>query len=424
MRIICSPDMMDTITPQAENEAAKSLLDLVRRSSECSVGRLTTDTSRTKKNNNNLFLFDKNSFTAKNYCRSGGCQPDYQVENHGYPSLFSLTNANGSMNQNAFSSTADEDSTEGGLVVLPNSPSFLLPPPAVPNRVTCSSPLATSSIDSNDSSSNASIESHNISNTDDCLIASISSSSPNKADVPAVLMTLLLDPENHNTLTFLPSNRAFVISNRKAFARVLMRNHFKLTKFGCFVGKLQRWGFNHHSDASNPECHFFYHPHFIKDDWKSLLKIKYSPRSNKEDAVRLKRSAAEMPSACVERGHLHFQGVRQAIDRHVELTTMCDSLRVHRRMKRELSLLDDDDAGTRTKNIINAAIACLMRDEDHTRDLIAREKSSHVAFQAIVAHRERNGSKGNSPFYQMNKTQGRGNTNILDDGHYDSFWSE
>jgi len=357
---------MNMITPHAESEAANSLLALVRRASDaCGISDANENGAYTNNSNKRPDNEKLKETTAPTVAKSN-------------------SESNHAPTPNA-SSDAKKDIDFDHVVGREDSS----PPLAsVPDRVMCSSPLATSSIDSNHSSSYTSLEeSHrdaigqeNINRNS--MISAISFSS-NKADVPDVLMRLLLDPENHSTLSFLPHNRAFAVSNAKAFSKFLMRRKFKLTKFGCFVGKLQRWGFTHHSDASNPECHLFYHPHFIKDDWKSLLKIKYSPRSNKEDAAKLNCSIpGEGSSFSLRRGNLQFQAIQRAINRHIELTTMCDSLR---RMPGVAPAQQDpgNNQGTRTKNIINAAIECLMHDED----LIARKRSGQFSHRGVLQRR-------------------------------------
>ncbi len=98
---------------------------------------------------------------------------------------------------------------------------------------------------------------------------------------PEVLMHLLLDPEHYSAMHFLPNGDEFVICNVKGFVKSLMKKHFRLTKFGCFIGKLQRWGFTLTSEGLDPELYVFRHPLFRKNDPESLKKMKYCPRSSK-----------------------------------------------------------------------------------------------------------------------------------------------
>ena len=90
----------------------------------------------------------------------------------------------------------------------------------------------------------------------------------------------------------------------------------------------------------------------------------------------------EGSSSSLRRGNLQFQAIQRAINRHIELTTMCDSLR---RMPGVAPAQQDpgNNQGTRTKNIINAAIECLMHDED----LIARKRSGQFSHRGVLQRR-------------------------------------
>ncbi len=197
--------------------------------------------------------------------------------------------------------------------------------------------------------------------------------------VPEVLMHLLLQPEYSNIMHFLNDNRTFVIENVNKFGVNLMKQYFKLTKFGCFVGKLERWGFTHYTDNER-NCHMFYHPLFIRNDWTSLAKIKYSPRSTiantvKKDCVNDRKQISRVPhstAAGISQGsgfqatsiHDTAAKLRNEVNRCHELSSLCP-------MSIE-GIIPQSAVCNATKEVVEAAIECIMRDEDHTANLLAR----------------------------------------------------
>ena len=268
----------------------------------------------------------------------------------------------------------------------------------IPSRVNCTSPLTTSSIDS-DASTSAPLPPEEVIFGDDSSTSSTTNNSKVFSEesidhcsairskrramksVPEILMHLLLNPEeNLSTMHFLPDNEAFVISNMKKFSTSIMRKWFKLTKFGCFIGKLQRWGFYHRSNDSTPESHLFHHPCFKKDDWTSLLKIKYSPRrtttNNKIDPKDENNRASigfNITSS--------FRSIQETIDRHIELTAMSNKLRKDLSPQQESSVLSFLHPTTcaASKKIVSEAIECLLRDEEHTKSLLLRNHRAAAA---------------------------------------------
>ncbi len=195
--------------------------------------------------------------------------------------------------------------------------------------------------------------------------------------VPEVLMHLLLQPEYNSIMHFLHDNRTFVIENVNEFGVNLMKQYFKLTKFGCFVGKLERWGFTHYTDSER-NCHMFHHPLFIRNDWMSLAKIKYSPRSTiantVKDDVNDRKQMSRVPLSTalgLSQGsgfqtsiHDTAAKLRNEVNRCHELSTLCP-------MDIE-GIIPQSAVCKITKEIVDAAIECLMRDEDHTANLLAR----------------------------------------------------
>ena len=215
---------------------------------------------------------------------------------------------------------------------------------------------------------------------------------------PEVLMHLLLDPENHSAMHFLPNGDALVICNVKEFLKSLMNKYFRLTKFGCFIGKLERWGFTHTSEGLDPELHVFRHPLFRKNDQESLKKMKYCPRSSKGTNGSTfpylgTNSRTQKGSSPTSIDSAPFQSIQDTINRHVELSTMYSDIQRSQDVSQRASPIVVAPAVT-TKSIVDAAIACLQRDESMPRNAInpvsnpMHHISSNPYSKYTVAHRE------------------------------------
>jgi len=218
---------------------------------------------------------------------------------------------------------------------------------------------------------------------------------------PEVLMHLLLDPENYSAMHFVPNGEAFVICNVKEFSKSLMNKYFRLTKFGRFIGKLQRWGFTRTSEGLEPEFYVFRHPLFRKDDPESIKKMKYCPRSSKgtngftfPDLGTNSRS--QRGSYPTSTGSAPFQSIQDTINRHVELSTKYTEIQRNQDVSERAGPIIVAPAVT-TKNIVDAAIACLQRDENMPRNAITNPPirdprhlilSSNPYSKYTVAHRE------------------------------------
>jgi len=271
--------------------------------------------------------------------------------------------------------------------------SILKLPASIPSRVICQSNQAdeASSIESNASDRrNRAIEDGNV----------FPSSKKGSAitTTPEVLMHLLLDPENYSTMHFLPNGDAFVICNVKEFLKSLMKKYFRLTKFGCFIGKLQRWGFTHTSEGLDPELYVFRHPLFRKDDPESLKKMKYCPRSSKGTNGSTfpylgTNSRSQRGSSPTSIDSAPFQSIQDTINRHVELSTMSSKIQRNQDVSQRTSPIVVAPAAT-TKHIVDAAIACLQRDESMPRNAInpIRNPMHHISSNPYskytVAHKE------------------------------------
>jgi len=97
---------------------------------------------------------------------------------------------------------------------------------------------------------------------------------------PEVLMTLLLDPNNGDIMTFLPDGKFFAMRS-KEFAEQIMPQHFKVASFEEFLELVHDWGFTRIDDGSNDEnttvcsgIQVFRHPQFQRHS-RSYMSMKY-----------------------------------------------------------------------------------------------------------------------------------------------------
>jgi len=218
---------------------------------------------------------------------------------------------------------------------------------------------------------------------------------------PEVLMHLLLDPENYSAMHFLSNGDAFVICNVKEFLKSLrMKKYFRLTNFGSFIGKLQRWGFTHTSEGLDPELHVFRHPLFRKDDPESLKKMKYCPHSSKGangstfPYLGTNSRRSQRGSSPTRIDSAPFQSIQDTINRHLELSTMYSEIQRNQQDFSQRASPIVVASAVKTKIIVDAAIACLQGDESMPECAInpirysMRHLSSNPYSKYTVAHRE------------------------------------
>ena len=225
--------------------------------------------------------------------------------------------------------------------------------------------------------------------------------------LPAKLMTLLLDDTFSDILTFLPDGKAFIITRLKLFISSLMSRFLGISKFSTFVRKLNHWGFEQINNQSGPIE--FRHPLFVKGDWKSLQKLRLRPRSQpltekistgtpssfqivpRRKVVSRSSSPQNIQSETDISRSSSPQHVQSIINRHLEISDTLDAkIKILREENRrfqsyngqddqldnshQLEKLSQIDVNNVTKVIVDAAIDCLMRDEDHTRILFDRQR--------------------------------------------------
>lgn len=205
---------------------------------------------------------------------------------------------------------------------------------------------------------------------------SLSSNQLHTKTVPELLMHLLLDPLNQSIMSFQEDGSSFAIHNVKEFSNTFLKKYFKLTKFGCFLGKLERWGFSNRSIGSDLDQYIFTHPSFKENDWTSLEKINYAPRSNKtkmkprprlhsHSVSRSRSDSRTYTSNCHDlNDSITLDSIQATIDRHVELSASL----LYMNSNKEISNLQLGITPLASKSIVDAAIACLRRDEAFSRN--------------------------------------------------------
>ncbi len=235
--------------------------------------------------------------------------------------------------------------------------------------------------------------------------------------VPMVLMHLLTDEdrqrEHMNTMFFLPDNSYFVIRNNNEFSQFIMPKYFQMTKFGCFIKKLERWGFTHTLINKKGDQHLFHHPFFSRNKWDLLQNVQYTPMrgeaaqknkksstsgtsttttrtpsiAHKKDSRRMSESACSTDTKASLQSSIHRELI---LSRQLEtglaalnkirdlaspsLSASCSSLmpRVSPAVPNSICFQSQTAMNNATKDIVAKAIDCLLHDEEHTRDLLAR----------------------------------------------------
>ena len=176
--------------------------------------------------------------------------------------------------------------------------------------------------------------------------------------LPITLMNLLTNEEHEEILSFLPHGKCFLIKQTKEFAKKLMQQHFHLSKFGSFVSRLQRWGFAHLQDSILPGQHAFFHPLFVKGKWEPLGKMMYQPKSTKAFKSKLTKSMASR--AGLNRSLRNTAPTASAAQQPLNPTTLSR----HGGGGGDLASVSQSTVNHATKNIVDAAIACLRRDQE------------------------------------------------------------
>lgn len=181
-----------------------------------------------------------------------------------------------------------------------------------------------------------------------------------------------------------------------------MPRHFNISKFRTFVRKLERWGFTQIKDPTKTDDHLkFFHPLFRRDQQDELLKI--SPRSlSRRSSIALPSSTNTMNEGPPQRIETlkaprrsstgsGLGNIQVAINRNLDLSNnlqqrmqvLCNERDCPSLDLKRVSLgydnpsfqsvsLSQTEVNNATKNVVAAAIQCLMHDEHHTLNLLAR----------------------------------------------------
>jgi hypothetical protein len=224
-----------------------------------------------------------------------------------------------------------------------------------------------------------------------------------KNSFPGRLMTLLLDPDNGDIVTFLPDGKYFAL-RRDAFATKVMKSKLKFDEYRAFVVELSEWGFCP-VETKRPGIEVYRHRLFRKGDWKRCEEMKQgdsgteskelSPlvttasrtssiseddypmdRSNESVKRRLSpTSAAKTNNSSIAKLRMHSSDEESSASndtrpreerrmRALSITT--DKLNIREMDTTELPLVQQAVTGA-THTIVTDAIEALLRDEDHTR---------------------------------------------------------
>lgn len=106
---------------------------------------------------------------------------------------------------------------------------------------------------------------------------------------PEQLMTLCLDPENFDTITFLPDGKFFAV-RQSSFQDSMLTYFDCLTQFSDFVRLTEEWGFSR-IGGNDTEIVVFRHPKFISGDYAKcrLIRQGESPETVRMHALPNRR---------------------------------------------------------------------------------------------------------------------------------------
>ena len=141
-----------------------------------------------------------------------------------------------------------------------------------------------------------------------------------KLSFPEQLMTLLVDPNNEDVVTFLPDGRYFAI-RRKEFSETLLYKHFHLTNFEEFLELIRGWGFARVNCSEDPAAgnsndsvtsinsakaaiHVFRHPHFKRNHPVDMHKLRFGSKKHSHRAIDTARVMNAVPAVAKEGGNV------------------------------------------------------------------------------------------------------------------------
>eukprot|EP00526_Cylindrotheca_closterium_P009350 CAMPEP_0113609668 /NCGR_PEP_ID=MMETSP0017_2-20120614/4618_1 /TAXON_ID=2856 /ORGANISM="Cylindrotheca closterium" /LENGTH=426 /DNA_ID=CAMNT_0000518509 /DNA_START=19 /DNA_END=1299 /DNA_ORIENTATION=- /assembly_acc=CAM_ASM_000147 len=110
---------------------------------------------------------------------------------------------------------------------------------------------------------------------------------------PQILMEILNNEEESDTIAWLPHGRSFIIYKKKRFAAHTLPKFFKATKFTSFTRKLNRWGFTR--VTRGPEMGSYYHKLFLRDESNLCLRMSSHSSSKFQEQQQLMPNPMGMP---------------------------------------------------------------------------------------------------------------------------------
>ena len=103
---------------------------------------------------------------------------------------------------------------------------------------------------------------------------------PSKQSFPELLMTLAMDPQNINTITFLPDGKFFAL-RVNTFVDDDLVDYFSVSSFEEFLSLTRGWGFTRIlQDTKSTGIEVFRHPLFTRGDWEKCASIQYGELSD------------------------------------------------------------------------------------------------------------------------------------------------
>jgi hypothetical protein len=142
-----------------------------------------------------------------------------------------------------------------------------------------------------------------------------------KLSFPEQLMTLLMDLNNEDVVTFLPDGKYFAI-RRNEFSETLLYKHFHLTTFEEFLELIRGWGFarvncdagsedpttangNSNDSSNSPKAaiHVFRHPHFKRNHPVDMHKLRFGSKKHSHRAIDTARVMSAVPVIAKDGGN-------------------------------------------------------------------------------------------------------------------------
>lgn len=113
------------------------------------------------------------------------------------------------------------------------------------------------------------------------------------ADFPVLLHEIVSNPDTDDCVHWLPCGTHFFISDKRKFAREILPQYYKNTKFPSFIRRLKRWGFVR--VPSGPLMGAYFNAGFKRGEASLASHVKYSPQAcSSADAMKEHRSQSQV----------------------------------------------------------------------------------------------------------------------------------